>query len=101
MFFRPLQRNWNGQVTRQRLGNIKSLNMRAYFESFNQVTECEVSQIPDTVTKSTVFMFFMYFSGNKSTGKMTNWGQAAFTETELNQMEKIWQENKNRSWDGE
>lgn len=46
-------------------------------------------------------MFFMYFSGNKLPSKMTNWGQAAFTETELDQMEKIWQENKNRSWDGE
>lgn len=101
MFFRPLQRNWNGQVTRQKLGHTKSLNMRAYFESFNQVTKCKVSQIPDTVTKSTRYMFFMYFSGNKKPCKMTNWGEAAFTETELNQMEKIWQENKNRSLDGQ
>ncbi|KAG1941287.1 switch-associated protein 70 [Pimephales promelas] len=39
--------------------------------------------------------------GNKSPCKVTNWGQAAFTDTELDQMEKIWQENKNQEWDGE
>ncbi|XP_016331101.1 switch-associated protein 70 isoform X1 [Sinocyclocheilus anshuiensis] len=39
--------------------------------------------------------------GNKSPTKMTNWGQAAFTETELNEMERIWQENKTRSYDGQ
>ncbi|XP_043101802.1 switch-associated protein 70 [Puntigrus tetrazona] len=38
--------------------------------------------------------------GAKSPIKMTNWGQAAFTETELDELEKIWQENKNRSYDG-
>jgi len=43
----------------------------------------------------------MYFSGNKSPCKVTNWGPAAFTDTELDQMEKIWQENKNQEWDGE
>ncbi|XP_051756811.1 switch-associated protein 70 [Ctenopharyngodon idella] len=39
--------------------------------------------------------------GNKTPSKMTNWGEAAFTETELDQMEKIWQENKNRSLAGQ
>ncbi len=40
LFFRPLQRNWNGQLTKQRIGNTKSLNRRGYFESYHQVTEC-------------------------------------------------------------
>uniref|UniRef100_A0A673IZ20 Switch-associated protein 70-like n=1 Tax=Sinocyclocheilus rhinocerous TaxID=307959 RepID=A0A673IZ20_9TELE len=39
--------------------------------------------------------------GNKSPTRMTNWGQAAFTETELDEMERIWQENKNRSHDAQ
>uniref|UniRef100_A0A672KVX2 Switch-associated protein 70 n=1 Tax=Sinocyclocheilus grahami TaxID=75366 RepID=A0A672KVX2_SINGR len=39
--------------------------------------------------------------GTKSPTKMTNWGQAAFSETELDEMERIWQENKNRSYDGQ
>uniref|UniRef100_A0A8C2J8T6 Switch-associated protein 70 n=1 Tax=Cyprinus carpio TaxID=7962 RepID=A0A8C2J8T6_CYPCA len=33
--------------------------------------------------------------GTKSPAKITNWGPAAFTETELNELERIWQENKN------
>ncbi|KAF4110599.1 switch-associated protein 70 [Onychostoma macrolepis] len=37
--------------------------------------------------------------GTKSPTKMTNWGQAAFTETELDELGRIWQENKNRSYD--
>ncbi|XP_059373299.1 switch-associated protein 70-like [Carassius carassius] len=37
--------------------------------------------------------------GNKGPTRMTNWGQAAFTDTELKEMERIWQENKNRSHD--
>lgn len=75
--------------------------MRAYFESFHQVTECKLSQMADTISKSTRLMFFMYFSGTKSPTKMTNWGQAAVTETELDELERIWQENKNRSYDGQ
>uniref|UniRef100_A0A9J8AS92 Switch-associated protein 70 n=1 Tax=Cyprinus carpio carpio TaxID=630221 RepID=A0A9J8AS92_CYPCA len=39
--------------------------------------------------------------GNKCPTRMTNWGPAAFTETELDEMERIWQENKNRSHDGQ
>nr|AAH58058.1 Zgc:63599 [Danio rerio] len=35
--------------------------------------------------------------GGKTPSKMTNWGQAAFTESELNELEKMWQVNKNRS----
>ncbi|XP_056318342.1 switch-associated protein 70 [Danio aesculapii] len=37
--------------------------------------------------------------GGKTPSKMTNWGQAAFTESELNELEKMWQVNKNRSED--
>ncbi|KTG47755.1 hypothetical protein cypCar_00015838 [Cyprinus carpio] len=33
--------------------------------------------------------------GTKSPAKITNWGPAAFTETELNELERIWQENNN------
>ncbi|XP_052417961.1 switch-associated protein 70 [Carassius gibelio] len=39
--------------------------------------------------------------GTKGPTRMTNWGQAAFTDTELNEMERIWQENKNRPYDGQ
>uniref|UniRef100_A0AAR2LBQ0 Switch-associated protein 70 n=1 Tax=Pygocentrus nattereri TaxID=42514 RepID=A0AAR2LBQ0_PYGNA len=34
--------------------------------------------------------------GNKCPQKMTNWGAAAFTETELKVRERSWQENKNK-----
>ncbi|XP_051500594.1 switch-associated protein 70-like isoform X2 [Myxocyprinus asiaticus] len=39
--------------------------------------------------------------GTKSPLKITNWGQSAFTEAELDQIEKMWQEGKNRSRDGQ
>ncbi|XP_051505253.1 switch-associated protein 70-like isoform X2 [Myxocyprinus asiaticus] len=39
--------------------------------------------------------------GTKTPLKMSNWGQAAFTETELDQMEKKWKEGKNKSHDGQ
>lgn len=74
--------------------------MRAYFKSYNQVTKCKLSQMADTLSKSTRLMFFMYFSGTKSPTKMTNWGQAAFSDKELDELERIWQENKKRSYDG-
>ncbi|XP_073693143.1 switch-associated protein 70 [Garra rufa] len=37
--------------------------------------------------------------GSKCPTKMTNWGQAAFTDTELDELGRIWQENRNRSHD--
>ncbi|XP_051987167.1 switch-associated protein 70-like isoform X2 [Xyrauchen texanus] len=39
--------------------------------------------------------------GTKSPLKITNWGQSAFTEAELDQKEKMWQEVKNISHDGQ
>nr|XP_055069411.1 switch-associated protein 70 isoform X2 [Misgurnus anguillicaudatus] len=39
--------------------------------------------------------------GGKAPGNMTNWGMAAFTQSELVQLEKNWQENKNRPDDGQ
>ncbi|XP_057198889.1 switch-associated protein 70 isoform X2 [Triplophysa rosa] len=39
--------------------------------------------------------------GNKSPYNITNWGMATFTETELDQMEKNWQENKHRQHEGQ
>ncbi|XP_052005229.1 switch-associated protein 70-like isoform X2 [Xyrauchen texanus] len=39
--------------------------------------------------------------GTKSPLKISNWGQAAFTNAELDQMEKKWKEGKDKSHDGE
>ncbi|XP_056613380.1 switch-associated protein 70 isoform X2 [Triplophysa dalaica] len=38
--------------------------------------------------------------GNKSANNITNWGTAAFTGTELDQIQKNWQENKHRQHEG-
>ncbi|KAA0723780.1 Switch-associated protein 70 [Triplophysa tibetana] len=37
---------------------------------------------------------------NKSQNNITNWGTAAFTEAELDQIQKNWQENKHRQHEG-
>ncbi len=84
-------KNWKHKVSKQEgLLRIIPPGDRVY-----------ISQMADALSKSTRLMFFMYFSGTKSPVKMTNWGQAAFSDKELDELERIWQENKNRSYDGQ
>uniref|UniRef100_A0A8C2DY77 Switch-associated protein 70 n=1 Tax=Cyprinus carpio TaxID=7962 RepID=A0A8C2DY77_CYPCA len=52
-------------------------------------------------TKTWNVNFLKYHLSETCPTRMTNWGPAAFTETELDEMERIWQENKNRSHDGQ
>uniref|UniRef100_A0A8C1WAV7 Switch-associated protein 70 n=1 Tax=Cyprinus carpio TaxID=7962 RepID=A0A8C1WAV7_CYPCA len=70
-------------------------SLRRQREGAQEEYMCKLSQVADTISKRTRLMFFVYFSGTKSPAKITNWGPAAFTETELNELERIWQENKN------
>ncbi|TRY83184.1 hypothetical protein DNTS_000682 [Danionella cerebrum] len=93
------------QVAQEQLDSLKRQREGAQ-EEYKAVSKKLERASRKTVNwKSKVFkhegLLQLVKPGSKPPNKMTNWGQAAFTESEFSQLQKIWQENKTRQHDEE